>query len=495
MSDLLRLRRNFVVLGDPGAGKTTSLKRIALGLIRESHDVKQAGYPLLLRLRDLGGEKSLTGAVLDILGVIVKYDEALDTEARGNLRLRVASQCLDNLAARLLIDGLDELHPRAKDRVVREIRQLLLNSVNFHLVITCRTGDFTYSFDNADVVVLEPLSDDQIRLFARKWLDAKAADDLLKQVRTTPYGGSEVLPLTLAHLCAIYERTGNVPEKPRTVYRKIVRLLLEEWDEQRSVRRPSVYAGFEVDRKEEFLRAISFHLTIRARRGTFERRQLEEAYLETCSSFGLPRNHVSQVVREIESHTGLIVEVAFERYEFAHKSIQEYLAAEYILRLPSHPGDLSVIMPNEMALATAMSSDSSHYFGVVVDAAISSEELDLSSFTAPFLRRLLLEKVDFKDDIGLGYSVANLYSESFFRSKGQLRLPFLVESDVFAEFLKIPAVQSAVQGALRRAELTPDMDGTWHVKWPPSFANSTTENRLDLNFFRDVGMKVSALPA
>ena len=276
VSDLLRERRNYAILGDPGAGKTTSLKKIAMGLIEDPAKHKESGYPILVRLRDLGFAMSLTGAILDLLGITLKYDESLDTEAKENLRLRIVSQYLDNMEARLLLDGLDELHPGAKERVVRELRQLLLNSIRFNIIITCRAGDFTYSFDNAEVLVLEPLSDNQIRLFARKWLDETAAEEFLKQVRETPYGGSEVLPLTLAHLCAIYERTGSVPEKPRTVYRKIVRLLLEEWDEQRSIQRPSAYASFETDRKEEFLRAIAFHLTIKSHWGIFEHRHLEE---------------------------------------------------------------------------------------------------------------------------------------------------------------------------------------------------------------------------
>jgi hypothetical protein len=437
-----------------------------MGLIEDPAKHKESGYPILVRLRDLGSAMSLAGAILDLLGVTLKYDESLDTEARENLRLRIVSQYLDNMEARLLLDGLDELHPGARERVVRELRQLLLNSRRFNIIITCRAGDFTYSFDNAEVLVLEPLSDNQLRLFARKWLDETAAEEFLKQVRETPYGGSEVLPLTLAHLCAIYERTGSVPEKPRTVYRKIVRLLLEEWDEQRSIQRPSAYASFETDRKEEFLRAIAFHLTVKARRGVFEHRHLEEAYIKVCESFGLPKTHARQVVREIESHTGLIVEVAFEVYEFAHKAIQEYLAAEFVLRLPSYPKNLSLSLPNEMALATAMSSDSARYFCVVIDSAIASESSsNLVSFTSPFLRRLLLEKVDFKADQELGYSVVVLYSETFFLGR-QLRLPFTVESDSFSEFLKLSTVRASIHTAIRLALIREHLDETLEITWP-----------------------------
>jgi len=180
------------------------------------------------------------------------------------------------------------------------------------------------------------------------------------------------------------------------------------------------------------------------------------------------------------------MEVAYERYEFAHKSIQEYLAAEYILRLPSYPEDVTMVMPNEMALATAMSSDSGRYFSAVVRAAVSANISDLSGFSAPFLRRLSLEKVDFNADYSFGYSVITLYSENFFRSRGQLRLPFEVESDAFGGFLEKSVVQEAVSKALSRAEVVQQSDDTWIITWQDKGAKPQ-RCMIDINFRKRVG--------
>jgi len=142
------------------------------------------------------------------------------------------------------------------------------------------------------------LSDRQILEFATKWLDADEAPKFLAKVRETPYGGAEVLPLTLAHLCAIYERTGKIPDRPRTVYRKIVRLLIEEWDEQRSIQRTPSIARFESDRKEEFLRALSYSLTRLTGSSSFRLSDLYEVYKHIAPRFGeLPdRMHVIEEV-------------------------------------------------------------------------------------------------------------------------------------------------------------------------------------------------------
>ncbi len=448
VTDLLQHNENVVILGDPGAGKTTSLKRLALSALTETHRSGRGKTPILVRLRDLGNS-SLLSEILGILGVRVSFDDELSKESKDKTLIRIVGQYLRNLNTLLLVDGLDESPFSERENIVRDLRDIILYSKDYQVVLTCRTADFVYSFENAASFAIEPLSEWQIQSFAAKWLGEKAGEDLLKQICGTPYGGTEVLPLTLAHLCAIYERTGSIPEKPRTVYRKIVRLLLEEWDEQRSIKRESRYASFDVDRKEDFLKAIAFHLTIISKRSSFNQKDLERAYLEVYERFSVPRAEARKVAREIESHTGLIIATWSENYEFAHKSIQEYLTAEYILKLPTIPPEKAIKLPNEMALAVALSSDANEYFAAVVFAVIDRSRGTLEDFTHPFLRRTLLEKVDFCPSISLGQFVLALYSETYHPSRGQLRLPLGSGSDVFSDFLRLAPVRESVVSVMQ----------------------------------------------
>jgi hypothetical protein len=454
VSDLLSLSDHVVLLGDPGAGKTTSLKRVAQTALERFGLGNSQRAPVLVRLRTFEAGDTLTDHLLGTLGIVLKVNDSIEEKQRHAVRLRALTQYLNGMSTLLLIDGLDELHIEARKSVVADIRELLLRLVDARVIITCRTGDYRYNFEQSLVLSVAPLSPDQIKQFADKWLGEGESADFLSKVKRTPYSGTEVRPLTLAHLCAIYERTKDVPEKPRTVYRKVVQLFLEEWDEQQSVRRSSRYAEFSTDRKADFLEALAFQITKQLSRSTFSHSELELAYRTIRSKFELPTGEADKVVREIESHTGLVVAVSRDEFEFAHKAIQEYLTASYILKLPTVPSEVLVRIPNEAAIAVALSSDASAYFASLVSRLLGGDMFHLAGFSEPFLRRLATERVDFEETEQLGMAVLALYAATYYPAIGHQRLlPFTIARESFLEFTRLPRVAGAIRHALRTARV------------------------------------------
>jgi len=415
VTDLLDVQDHTVILGDPGAGKTTSLKQISrLLLIRRDH-TKNAPFPIVIRLRELQHNETLPSRLLSLTGM--HSNLSVKKKRIYGVVLRSLCAFLDSLEAVVLLDGLDELPPEQQASVLTSFRYFVLNTSRVRFILTCRNGDFHYTLDNCRVVELRSLTSSQIETFVRRWLrQSEAADKLLKAITTSPYHDTTVRPLTLAHLCALYERYQTIPEKPKSIYRLIVNLLLEEWDAARSVTRTLKFSRFDAERKKDFLCHLAFQLTKSTRSSTFSHSQLLYAYRSICEDYMLPVDEMKLVITEIEAHSGLLLQSGHDQFEFAHKSLQEYLAAEYIVKWPSLPNssesEIVKLFPNEFAIAVALSSRPSDYFCGLVFGPLRVILEDMGLLRV-FLARLLLEKPDFQSTPLLGIAFLSVTSKSF----------------------------------------------------------------------------------
>ena len=214
-------------------------------------------------------------------------------------------------------------------------------------------------------------------------------------------------------------------------------LLLEEWNQQRNVKRVSKYAKFEADRQFDFLSSLAYHLTISYKTNKFTNSDLQTVYNKIFQDFDLLKNEMIIVINELESHNGLILQCGFEDFQFAHKSIQEYLTADYIVKLPSIPNNRNIIqrLPNEIAIAIAISSKPSDYFNEFINEKLIPMKLN-NQFIKPFINRLLLEKVDFNKNSYVAVSALNLYS-AYLRSIDHQQLLLFYSDDLIVEFEKL----------------------------------------------------------
>jgi len=409
-----------VILGQPGAGKTTSMKKLCYDAL-DNINITNERYPILIRFRDMKmnseGDVNLKHELYSLFSYKLNIEDnhELDMATEEFWRDDISLSLLDELRPIIFLDGFDELaSSKAKDSVLRDIRFFTNRLKNSKILLTCRTGEFDYHLENTNTFEISPLSSEQIRSLVSKWVnDENKAKKFLLDIEKSPFSDTAIKPLSLAHLCAIYERIGSIPDRPKIVYRKVVGLLLEEWDEQRSIQRESKYSKFSTDRKFEFLSHLAFHLTVNQRTTVFTSDNLEIAYKSICKNFGLPENQSNYATDEIESHTGLFLKTGYLEYEFAHKSLQEYLTAEYLVKLPSLNIVLNEIknLGSELAVATSISSNPSLYFSDIVLGTFSNIKLEKSFYDA-FVSRLIQEVPDFYPETDIVIAALTILNEN-----------------------------------------------------------------------------------
>ena len=428
-----KLDRHFIVVGDPGAGKTTLVKNLCQKLLRkESKYFNDLNYPILVRLRDLNDfdctniNLILFDYIISIFGFTFANRLKEKKKYNGNeviIIKRYISEFLEELNILLLLDGYDEINDSKKRKVViSDVEFLCKSFVKSKLLITSRSADFKFSISNTVLFEICELSEPQIISFTDKWLQNKEeANKLRNELKLLPYFDTAKRPLILAHLCAIYERYKSLPPKPKSIYKKIVTLYLEEWDIQRRIYRKKIgeeateYSRLDNDRKQEFLAKLAYTLTTDYQKFIFSDSDLKECFGKLAKEFGLPIKQKRETINEIESHSGVLIQSSATQFEFSHKSIQEYLTADYLVRLGTFPNKKNLLLkiPNELAICLALNSNPNNYLANLVLYKLKND-IYRKSFLNPFLNRIVHEKPDFSCNPILGMTILSIYTLSKF---------------------------------------------------------------------------------
>lgn len=405
--DLLRGSTRYQVVGDPGSGKTTTIKRLVTRVLAESQPSKgdEWAYPVVLVCRDYEwGSKEVNLA--QVLGAVIGFDPEAEVGQTPKVPvLALLAQFFDAGPAVVLIDGLDEVRPEFRRQLERDIVILSDYMEASKIVVTSRSGDFA-GLDGFSIVELLPLTRPQVAEIAIRWdVDPER---FLARVDQHPAADLANRPLFLAHMLILFRFSGgDIPDQPAALYRRIVRLMLQDWDEQRGVIRGSKYADFFVEEKLEFLAGISYYITVVGRHTIrFDSADLIEFYKRLAPQFGLPVREAARVAQELETHTGLVVQIG-DRYEFSHLSVQEYLCAYYLVRQQQQDHSPSFINkhPQEFAVASALSSNPSLWLAHLL---LRPGVMEREEVVRPFAYRLGKERPRFTEEIELGFAALKL---------------------------------------------------------------------------------------
>jgi len=339
---LLGRGSKFLILGKPGAGKTTFLKHLA---VREAQRGKWGPclgkIPIFVPLKQFAESgKSLFDFIVDQFAVCHFPDAAPFVEP-----LLKAGKAL------LLFDGLDEVTKAAEARddrrgqVTELIEQFSRQYDGCHIVVTCRIAATEYMFDPAfSYLELADFAPDQVDAFVRNWFwdpanpdqSAGLAERMLAEYDRPEHVGIRDLsrnPLLLTLLCLTYAETLSFPARRVEIYEEALDALLKKWDASRQIQRGSLYKQVSLGRKRQMFSHIAYDAFVRGeivfRQADLERWLVD--YLAHVPELPQAIDIDGEIVlKEIVAQHGVFVEQAHGLFSFAHLTFQEFYATCHI---------------------------------------------------------------------------------------------------------------------------------------------------------------------
>lgn len=337
---VVRHNSKLIVLGKPGAGKTTFLKYLAMHCSEDQageESLLSDHVPLFITLKDFAEAPGKPGLALYIAHQLSNFSIS-DAENK-------TEQLLRDGKVLLLLDGLDEVRENDIQHVLWEVKEFVDQFSDNKFVITCRIATLEYTFQNFVEVEISDFDNEQIAAFIYNWFrcrnsigyqqDAKLMLDKLEA--NSPIKELASNPLLLTLLCLEFEESLDFPLNRSELYERGLRVLLSKWDASRRIERDQVYKRLSLKRKEDLLSQLAF-ITYEKASYFFKQRVIENHIADYIGN--LPDAYTDPdtllldseaVLRSIEAQHGLLLERAKGIYSFSHLTFQEYFTAKRIV--------------------------------------------------------------------------------------------------------------------------------------------------------------------
>jgi HEAT repeat protein len=336
--DVLAGLRNYaaehvVLIGKPGSGKSTSLERLLWEETEKALQDPNARIPVLVKLRRCTG--TIEVMIRDFL---MGHQVALE--------IAQIEELLRQGRFLLLLDGLNEL-PKAFEIEVANFRDRYRRTTPMINSTRDFGGGGTLGIEKT--LKMLPLTEPQMREFVRGYLE-KEGDQLFQQLKGDRLRKFAETPLLLWMLCRVFaeecsqaeneKRTPKLPENLGLAFREFTQLYDQGTDEHQAIQEDAPVDSR--DQWHKLLRHLAFvmmqgktlidpQLSIPREKAedflTEYLRQEDRSNARECAERWLQdllKYHLIQPV----------IQPNFEEHiEFRHQLIQEYYAAEYLLKL------------------------------------------------------------------------------------------------------------------------------------------------------------------
>ncbi|MEM8612920.1 MAG: NACHT domain-containing protein [Cyanobacteria bacterium P01_H01_bin.105] len=320
------------IIGSPGVGKTTLLRKIGLEALKNANETEfhHACIPIWIDLKKftegVGGFQSY---ITDELDAFEFPDAAAITE-----------KALKKGRFLILFDGLDEVSSNQRPKILDKVEAFVERYQKNRYVISCRAAAYRSPSPSFREITLAGNGQDQIKNFIYNWFssgeagDAEAAEKCWKSIRKSDNVAVRELartPLLLTFLCLVYSRSLTFSGNRSILYHEGLRILLEKWFDEKRISNEEIYEGLHVELEEKLLAEIAYK-GFRDDKLLFTKVNLVEHIRDfLLRELNAPSNLSGEAILDaIAIQQGILVEQSEGIYSFSHLTFQEFLAAKYI---------------------------------------------------------------------------------------------------------------------------------------------------------------------
>ncbi|WP_421108776.1 NACHT domain-containing protein [Streptomyces sp. NEAU-S77] len=388
--------------GVAGSGKTTLVQWLAVSAARQEppRGLEQliGRVPFVLPLRTIARQDALPSPARFLAAVHNPLDAAQPTGWAD--RVLTAGRGL------LLIDGIDEIPERDRERTRAWLADLLLAYPGNLWLVTSRpsaVADDWLAAQDFSEFALSPMSRDDMAAFIDRWHDAarqtcrtddeRAALDAYQSALHTAVRTKQDLsrlatnPLMCGLICALHRaRRGYLPPGRKALYDAALSMLLTRRDTERHV-----YAPGDIQLDEEpqiqLLQRLAYYL-IRNGEAELDRERAEAIVAEALPSVPAAQalGDAPRILNHLLLRSGLLREPSTGTVEFVHRTFQDYLGAKAAVEA----WDVGLLVNNahdsqwedviRMAVAHARPRERAELLGKLLDLARKNSQTSLRLF-------------------------------------------------------------------------------------------------------------------
>ncbi|MCK4760885.1 MAG: NACHT domain-containing protein [Candidatus Aminicenantes bacterium] len=362
-SKALKQCKKMVILGTPGAGKTTILSYTLLMFARNKaerqFEIKDKLIPIFIPLRRLTHNDSILESITNPKSGIISKDILKECPKNYFEEKLKKGECI------VLLDGLDEVTDEKKHRqVAQKVNNMLGAYPGNRFIVTCRIAGWKNLLTGFKILETRNFNRNEIHRFIRGWhkaiitqeernkleldkkefqkkwkvhLDEKvkpAIDLQSNRLIDTIDKNNRILaiavnPMLLSLICLIHYNRSVLPKGRTILYNQCIEFLVDSWDRSRDI---LSVIDINLTQKESILREIAFQLHLSGK-GEDTRENIIAIIEKKAPELGI-KIDPKELLEIIEERSGLLVERSINIVGFSHLTLQEHLTAQYIQKNP-----------------------------------------------------------------------------------------------------------------------------------------------------------------